>query len=361
MNCISLTNEQNTAINLIKTWFNGYKKRVPFVLAGWAGTGKSTVISKISEELNISDYNIRYVAFTGKAALVMKKKGLDATTIHSLIYEPREDEEGNTIFKKINKLDSSVKIIIVDESSMVSRELQQDLESFRIPILYVGDSGQLPPISKDVVNLMLSPDFTLETIHRQALDNPIIWLSNEIRLGKYVKAGRYGDAVLKTNKMHFETLDKADQVLCGKNNTRNIINNQMREGYGFTNVYPEYKDKLICLKNNNENGLVNGMLGTCVNFNEKKSRLSFTSDEQQVFDNLKIHKGIFTDEVIKYNKEIESFTYGYGITVHKAQGSEFENVIVFEERLGDTAFHRKWLYTAVTRASEKLIIFDGLL
>jgi len=314
---IILTDEQNYAIKLIKKWFNSYKKHIPFVLAGYAGTGKSTVVSKISEELNISDYNIRYVAYTGKAALVMKNKGLEATTIHSLIYEPREDEKGDIYFKKLYKLASSIKLIIVDEASMIGKELQKDLESFRIPILYVGDSGQLPPISKDIISLMNNANFTLQKIHRQALDNPIIWLSNEVRQGKYIKPGRYGESVLKTNNLHFETLTKSNQILCGKNATRININNQMRKGYGFNNIYPEVNDKLICLRNNNLNGLINGMLGKCVNFNEKKSKLNFMSDENELFKNLKIHKGIFTNEDIKYQKDIESFDYGYTITTHK--------------------------------------------
>lgn len=361
---ITLTPEQHQAVKLIKKWFTSHNKRIPFILAGLAGTGKTTIIKHAADELGIKEHQIRYCAFTGKAALVMKSKGMRATTIHSLIYEPRTDENKRVFFKKKSNLGIDVKLIICDESSMIGKIIQYDLESYGIPILYVGDHGQLPPVSDDTTNLMISPNFRLETIHRQALDNPIIWIANQARIGKFIKHGKYGSTVLKTpaSKIGIETLKSANQIICGKNNTRKNINNQMRDYYGYKSIFPIAGDKLICLKNNSENGLVNGMSGKCVFFDEKKMNLDFRSDEDEMYFDLTVDKHIFANtkpEVYKYNKMIDQFDFGYCITCHKSQGSQYDNVIVYEEKLGfDNELHSRWLYTAITRASERLIIIS---
>ena len=361
---ITLSPEQYHAVKLIKKWFTGSHRKIPFILAGLAGTGKTTIIKHITNDLEIKDYQIKYCAFTGKAALVMKSKGMWATTIHSLIYEPRTDDMKRVTFVRKPNLGTDVKLIICDEASMIGKTIQADLESYGIPILYVGDHGQLPPVGDDITNLMLTPNFRLETIHRQALDNPIIWIANQARLGKYIEHGKYGSTVFKTTpeKIGIDSLKVADQIICGKNISRKNINSQMREYYGFESKYPEVNDKLICLKNNSQNGLVNGMTGKCVSFEVKGNlyRLNFESDEQETFSDLMIDHHIFNGtKADKYNKMIDQFDFGYCITCHKSQGSQYDKVVVYEERLGyDKDSHNRWLYTAITRAAEKLIIIS---
>jgi len=359
---ITLTPEQHHAVNLIKKWFTSSHKKTPFILAGLAGTGKTTIIKHITNDLEIKDYQIRYCAFTGKAALVMKSKGMLATTIHSLIYEPRTDEMKKVKFVRKSNLGADVRLIICDESSMIGKVIQGDLESYSIPILYVGDHGQLPPVGDDVTNLMFNPNFRLETIHRQALDNPIIWIANQARKGKFIEYGKYGSTVFKTtaSKIGIDALKIADQIICGKNISRKNINKQMRDYYGFISEYPQVNDKLICLKNNSQNGLVNGMTGTCMSFDESKFRMDFMSDEGDNYDDLIVDYNIFKGtKSDKYNKMIDQFDFGYCITCHKSQGSQYNNVIVYEERLGfDKEMHNRWLYTSITRAAEKLIIIS---
>jgi exodeoxyribonuclease-5 len=360
---ITLTDEQFKATNLIKDWFVSSKNINPFILAGLAGTGKTTIIKHITENLDIEDHNIRFCAFTGKAAMVMRQKGMPATTIHSLIYEPRTDEiTKKVIFNLKGHLGYGIKLIICDESSMIGKVIQAHLESFKIPILYVGDHGQLPPVSEDITNLMLNPNFRLETIHRQALDNPIIWIANQARLGKYIKHGKYGSTVFKAthNQIGIETFKHTDQIICGKNITRKNINNQMRSYYQRGSTFPMIQDKLICLKNNSQNGLVNGMTGVCDSFDEKKYKMDFISDEGDVYGDLTIDYNIFKDtKQDKYLRKVDQFDFGYCITCHKSQGSQWNNVVVYEERLGDNTIHNRWLYTAITRSCEKLIIIQG--
>lgn len=359
MSDITLTDEQFGAVKVIKKWFSSKSERkIPFILAGLAGTGKTSIAKHIIDDLKLKEYQVRYCSFTGKATMVMRNKGMPATTIHKLIYEPKTGKDNKVYFVKKYTLDKNIKLIVCDESSMVGKTIQQDLESFNVPILYIGDHGQLPPVSEDITNLMLKPNYKLETIHRQALDNPIIWIANQARLGNIIKYSRYGDTVLKApkEKITINTLKNADQILCGKNVTRQNMNFQLREFYGFTSTYPEINDKLICLRNDNGTGLINGMIGKCIRFDETKNKLDFESDENDFFQDLSIDYKIFEGKTTEYNKKIQQFDYSYCVTTHKFQGSQANNVIVYEERLGDHNFHKKWLYTAITRASERLVI-----
>ena len=252
-----------------------------------------------------------------------------------------------------------VKLIICDESSMVGTAIKSDLESFGIPVLYIGDCGQLPPVSKDQLNLMAYPDYVLNTIHRQALDNPIIRLAHMVRTGQDIGFGRYGDScfVIPESRMQDEFLLSADQVICGFNNTRKWLNARIRDLMGFSGELPAPGDKLICLKNNNEMGLVNGMLGTCVNYDARGRYLDFTNDDGVAYECLDIDDQVFLGGSVYYQRGIEQFDFGYALTTHKFQGSEAPKVVVYEELFGnDEEMHRRWRYTAVTRASERLLL-----
>jgi len=359
MSDITPTDEQTKAIRLIAIWFKS-KPRTPFILGGYAGVGKSTIIPFIVDFLKLEQHQVHFCAYTGKASLVLRKKEmLNATTIHRLVYVPYTDAEGKLKFKRNPALHTDLKLIVVDEASNVDTKLKTDLESYGIPVLYIGDCFQLPPVSKDQTNLMLKPNFILTEVHRQAADNPIIQVAHMIRNNKYVKFGRHGDTFLRTKKLRDEWLLNASQIICGKNDTRHYWNRQIRRTGGVYEKYPVPGDKLICLKNNNDLGLINGMLGNCEAFNPKTWNLTFRNDDDEVWNYLNIEPDIFADTKIeiKYHKEIDQFDYGYVITCHKAQGSEFDNVLVFEETLGrDEEMHRRWLYTAITRASSRLIL-----
>ena len=149
----TLTTDQSTAALAISLWFEE-NIQPTFTLAGYAGTGKTFLINYVIHNmLKLKENEIAFTAPTGKAATVLSQRGcLGATTVHKLIYRKEEtlfeDEvNGKKIirkeisFVKINKLPSSIKLIIVDEASMLSEKIKEDLESFKIPILYLGDAG----------------------------------------------------------------------------------------------------------------------------------------------------------------------------------------------------------------------------
>ena len=320
---IVLTDMQSQAIESIVRWYKDKNAVVNFILAGMAGSGKTTLIPFIIEALNLPIYRIKFAAFTGKAAMVMRKKGLPASTIHSLIYKPKEftDKDGkrSVMFELVKHIDGEPQLIVIDEASMVSKKLKEDLESFDIPILYVGDHGQLPPVSSDQINMMEYPDFVLTEIHRQALENPIIWIAHEVRQGKRIQCGKYGNSVIKIpeSKVSDTMMLNSSQIICGMNKTRKDINHHVRMLKGFDGVFPEESDKLICLKNNHDLGLFNGMIGTCYSIDHKKELLTFENDDEELYYDLIYDTDIFRGEKAKYNKKIEQFDFGYCITAHK--------------------------------------------
>ncbi len=258
--------QQDHALQAVDTWLSSEpgSNGTPaiFRLFGYAGTGKTTLARHIAEGI---DGEVKFAAFTGKAASVMRAKGCDkASTIHSLIYRARESGEEIPSFDLWDEAPASkADLIIIDECSMVDAELGRDLMSFGVPVLVLGDPAQLPPISGGGFFTEHEPDVMLTEVHRQAQDDPIIRLSMDIRAGEYLEPGRYGETevVAKADLDPARVLE-ADQVLVGRNVTRRNYNSRMRERRGFTEALPAAGDKLVCLRNNRKKGLFNGSLWT---------------------------------------------------------------------------------------------------
>jgi ATP-dependent exoDNAse (exonuclease V) alpha subunit len=378
---ITLEKEQREAVESITQWY-ARKAEIRFKLAGLAGTGKTTIVKFVEEEIGLSENAIAYCAFTGKAAMVLSQKGTPATTMHKLIYDYSEDEiTKEPVFTRKERLDINCKLIVVDEASMVSKELQTDLESYEIPILYVGDHGQLPPVGDGFSNLMQTADIKLEKIHRQAEGNPIIHLSKMVRLGAKMPNKVYGPGVIKMSVRDVTSLmmTSVDQILCGKNDTRKKLNTRIRQilfskREGFEEGELLYDDKVICLRNNWNKGFINGMIGIVLRvhqFDKEDANvkqedwwryppdtlaMTFQSETGEVFRNVPFDKEVFKGLVPDFkNRFIEAFDFAYAITVHKSQGSQYMTPMVFEEYLGDRSFHAKWLYTAITRAAVGLV------
>ncbi len=189
--------EQSTAIRQIVEWYKSGRQE--FYLAGYAGVGKSTVAAIAIEELKAKCRvkSVRTAAYTGKAASVLRKKGVpDAQTIHSLIYLPVVDEESGDLRFIVSEESpaADADLIVLDECSMVNADIAKDLRSFGKKILVMGDPGQLPPINGEGAFTSREPDLFLREIHRQAADSPIIELATLARQGKpmpkgYDKAG----------------------------------------------------------------------------------------------------------------------------------------------------------------------------
>ena len=340
---------------------------------GFAGTGKTTMAKEIAKSIN--GY-VHYMAFTGKAALVLRKKGCTgASTIHSAIYKPNDLGDGRTEFAwNPDGPLSMARLAVVDEVSMVGPDVGKDVLRYNTKVLVLGDPFQLQPVSGEGFFTNVEPDILLTEIHRQAADNPIIRMSMDIREGRGLSLGQYGDSlVVRRNEVDREWLREqvlgADQLLCGKNATRQTFNNRVRELKKLPARDPFWApvqgDRLVCLKNNNTKGLLNGGLW---------SVHSVTSYDGQRFgmlvDNLDDDKAPRTEVEVPYQyftgtekdlgwrvkKITDEFTYGYALTVHKSQGSQWDNLLLFDESAIFREQRAQHQYTGVTRAAERITV-----
>lgn len=369
--------QQDNALQAVSQWLSRGQSPL-FRLFGYAGTGKTTLARHFAEHV---DGDVQFAAFTGKAAQVLRSKGAsNAKTIHSLIYRPRgeeevEDEEtGKTSISpmfSINRTSPVAKaaLIVIDECSMVDEALGRDLMSFGTPILVLGDPGQLPPISGGGYFTDHEPDFLLTDIHRQARDNPIIDLAMQVREGQEIMHGDYGETaqVIGKGDVTQELVLDADQVLVGTNKTRKRYNLRLRELKGFTATYPQSGDKLVCLRNDPAKGLLNGSLWQVMTSSKETVKPGINllvrpedDDMERGSAKIKVLKQAFeqVEGEIPWQtrKRYDEFDYGYALTVHKAQGSQWDNVVLFDESWAFRDMRDRWLYTAITRAAEKLTI-----
>jgi len=399
---IELTKEQQTIhddlIDWIDQYYSGHHDMDYISLGGLAGTGKTTLLSELTRTHHqLMRNRIAFVTFTGKASIVLRNKIehlINETdfigTIHSLLYVPIIDPKTKDVIGWSSKGALDYDLIIIDEASMVNNELWKDLISYEIPIIAVGDHGQLPPIGKTNFSLMSDPDFKLETIHRQAQDNPIIKLSQIARNEGYINQKIYGpgvacldwsDPIARKSLLAFKS-GQNSQILCGMNKTRVKLNQQIRSNLGFDRPEPFPNEKVICLKNNkNHFNIMNGQMGfltdvKMVSDNSYEIKVKMDGIDREVISlaprkifNM-INQGsiydLLKDPKIKADKlkckyPIDFFDFGYAISVHKSQGSEWNKILLIEEYNSyqsedDCA---RWLYTAITRAKEKLLVIQN--
>ncbi len=391
MGKIKLSVDQKKALGSIYNWtLNPSGSHI--TVGGYAGVGKTTLMAEYRRLLNKKNKKLKvaFASFTGRATRVLNNKLREGkviyrqdnvSTIHSLIYSPILNSRQNITGWKL-KTELKYDLLVIDEASMINLDIFRDLSSFGIPIVAVGDHGQLPPI-KGSFNLMENPMVRLEKIHRQAKDNPIIKLSLLARENGYIPVGRFGDNVVKIDQKEHDSQEEIESqlqsfnsnmmVLCGYNKTRVKLNQFIRQSIGFDLEKPMTGDRVICLKNNHQKNIYNGMLGTIKHIQEKNDDWYqmeiLMDDEEGLFEGL-VYKTQFGGEAtINFTKNRakqlagDLFDFGYGLTVHKAQGSQAKKVIVFEERFPkmDEVMWKKWLYTAVTRAEEELfVVGNGL-
>ncbi len=336
-----------------------------FRLFGYAGTGKTTLARHIAENV---DGEVQFAAFTGKAALVLREKGCgEARTIHSLIYRPKDlDSEEPSFVLNEESLASRASLIVIDECSMVDEELGRDLLSFGKKVLVLGDPAQLPPVKGGGFFTDQAPDVMLTEVHRQAADNPIVRLSMLVRAGERLAPGDHGAMrVLPREKIDAEQVKAADQVLVGLNKTRSAYNRRLRELLGFKDALPEVGEKLVCLRNDKAKGLLNGAIfrvARASGMRRARYRMGLTPEEAPGAKPIRVGvlPALFSgeEETISYaqRRESDEFDFGYALTVHKAQGSQWDKVVLFDESWAFRENRERWLYTGVTRAAKDLTV-----
>ena len=392
---IELTKRQEEGLRTAVERYNLGEKYT--VISGYAGSGKSTLIKFIIDALPVNpEIDVAYAAFTGKAATVLQQKGCqNAVTAHKLLYRAKPMPNGTYKFYPRAKNEMEYKVIVIDEVSMLPKPMWDLLTTHDVYILATGDPGQLPPVNPDDDNHILDkPHVFLDEIMRQAQDSEIIRLSMHIREGGSLSSfGCSGQQVQIFNKGDVVSgmYDWADQILCATNVQRTKINNFVRQQKGFDEE-PEVGDKIISLRNHwdfaSSSGtwaLTNGSIGT-IEYMDKQNiwlpRYIYDKPVPYLFTNITLEDGdVFNAIPIDYNSLkngemtlnpkqayqlnkmkgfIEApfeFAYAYAITCHKSQGSEWNKVLVFEEWFPNTTEeHKKWLYTACTRASDKLVV-----
>jgi exodeoxyribonuclease-5 len=249
---------------------------------------------------------------------------------------------------------------------MVDAELARDLLSFGKPILVLGDPFQLPPVKGGGYFTESPPDVMLTRIHRQAEDNPIIRLSEIVRSGGELREGQYGETrILRRAAIDPAQVLGADQVLVGVNRTRRAYNQRIRDLNGFKEPRPAAGDRLVCLRNDRTKGLINGGLWrveAVAGVQKDFVKMTLRSEDEGARSSVKVAvlKAFFegTEAELAYSQRRESdeFDYGYALTVHKAQGSQWDDVMLFDESFAFREHRARWLYTGLTRAAKRLTL-----
>lgn len=402
--------QQEDALSAVRDWLRNGDKQV-FHLFGYAGTGKTTLAKHLAEGVN---GRVHFAAFTGKAAYVLQTKGCEgATTIHSLIYHSRDKGKSSLVemeqqlqklmeelgakgvtdldkhprVKDLNRMikderenvkqpffvinpDSEIRgasLVIIDECSMVDARMGEDLLSFGVKVLVLGDPAQLPPVGgAGYFTENVRPDVMLEEIHRQAEESPIIRMATMVRNQQALPLGEFGDGCFvydEDHKLDPEFALSFDQILVGKNKTRFATNKRVRALKGHNDPYPCPGDRLVCLRNDHDAGLLNGAIFHAHNVSgimDHKVMMEILAEGGKFTQEVMAHEHYFLgkgDDLPWFErKEAQEFDYGYALTVHKSQGSQWNSVLLFDESYCFRKDKWRWLYTGITRAAEKLTV-----
>lgn len=379
---IELTPKQDLVVREAADWIRTAKGafQAPWkYLAGVAGSGKTTLAKKLAEE-----FRVAYCAFTGKAANVLREKGCNgATTLHRLIYRPEEKpvqaDDGSQRWSTefVAREDAPLgdyDVVVLDECSMVDAKMATDLLSYGKPVLVLGDPFQLPPVSGEGYFTSREPTWFLDEVHRQAAESGILRLATDIREGRGVcdHAGYMPEAAIvsldEATAHEDQLLRWTDIVLTGTHRMRKHFNSQYRLAKNFVSAFPEAGDQLVCLQNDHKRGLLNGAIWNAEadaqqrGFHKLEMFISADDDPTQKLL-VEAWDHDFCDleaefEKMPWNRRAARarFAYGYALTVHKSQGSEWPRVIVVDESQTFREHAARWLYTAVTRASKNLVV-----
>jgi exodeoxyribonuclease V len=362
------------AVEWFKGWQSGAHKKQIFRLGGFAGTGKTTVAQHIAN-LCGGENRVVFIAPTGKAASRLRQKGCKfAKTFHSFVYNVRgEDAEGDPIFIAKGALDEKPLLVMCDEASMVGGYDRRNLLKHGLPVLELGDPGQVPPVKDSQEFTMNTLDVLLEQIERNA--GNIVKASMFVRQGKRLPLREYDDVRVRDGKPDGDTikehLGEDGVIICSYNSTRVAMNLKARELLGFSGELPQVGEKVICTFNQHGHGFMNGEQGIVVNYadippEEREDdddedlmylRIKSLTDgrERQILFN-PVSFSPDEEQRKSAQKGIGGMDFGYVLTVHKSQGSEWPRVMIMEERLRGVP-HEQMLYTAITRAIDQFTLY----
>lgn len=425
---MKLSAQQDDALVQVSRWLKSSGDQV-FRVFGYAGTGKTTIARLLASEVQESGGLVLFSAFTGKAASVLRSKGCaDASTLHSLLYKASETDKTKLqeLHRRIKEVDAKLELedlgeeeaillsaerrkllhlfkeerkrtsgpifglndasvvhdaalVVLDEVSMVNSDLARDLLSFGKKVLVLGDPAQLPPVKGTGYFMKDRPNILLTEIHRQARENPILRYATMAREGRSIPYGSEGDGsarkIRKRDTNIHELATRGGQLLIGKNETRRKINRGVREQLGFAGTYPQAGEKLVCLRNDRELGVLNGVLCVAesdVRYDDEEEGLLIDLNydgntipmvpldpaEFDIYDNPEL-----AEEAAMKNswdkRRMLQMDFGYALTVHKSQGSEWPVVTLCDDGFGLNMrgnIRNQWLYTAITRAQHQLTI-----
>lgn len=384
------TESQSILLDKVKLWFTNWESGFKigdhpqwFSYSGAAGVGKGVAARMIVDMLGLGKRDYIACAYVGKAVLQLSKNGMNAKTIHSLIYDAKpiidEDDESHTkilkyIFVLKDRLDEDYRLIFVDEAAMVNDKMRDELLSFGVPIIFMGDMNQLPPVFGDST-ILAKPDHILTQIMRQKENDPIVQLSQMVLKDIPILEGNYGKSkVVRDLDLDRGLITDYDQILCNTNLYRSKINEYIRE---VIKKYPKSRpvigDKIVCCQNNwhltvDGYPLTNGMIGYISDISRQFVHRGYYVidfepdflDSDRQFRNLKMDaryiNASYTDQKNSGRIMNEKFEYGYAITVYKSQGSEFDRVLYFDSKFRTPELTKKSRYTAITRAKESITI-----
>ena len=362
-----------------------------FQFSGGPGTGKSFTLNALIQRAGIDRSKILPMAYTGAAAIVMRTKGLlNATTIHSGLYTPvkgfARDENGEVIMNNyIDRPVSDVEFVpkntdyydlfIIDEGSMVPWSMREEILRRGKKIIVAGDLNQLPPVNDEPAFLTNGKVHMLTEIMRQAANSAIPYIADRALRGLPIHKGLYGDVlVIEEDELTDQMILGAEDIICGKNATREKINNHIRHDlFRFESDLPLYMEKVICRRNNRNIevaniNLANGLSGRVLNapdisgMTRNTFTMSFKPDKlDAVFPNLICDYEYFTapqdkKHMLKNSKynQAEKFEFAYAKTTHLAQGSQSHHGIYIQEYLSKE-INDRLNYTGITRFETGLI------
>lgn len=415
---VTLTNEQTLAVDKICHWLD-HEDSPTFVLGGYAGTGKTTIARWLYE--HIEGREVWFIGPTGKSVAVLRSKlpeGAIVTTAHSFLYRPmeigklevedkqrevdqlteaaktipaakfelvdakrqleeltRQYEKGECLFLDRGGLRNQP-LVVADESSMYDERMEADLRANAARILFIGDCGQLPPVQGADFFTRNAPNMVLEQIHRQAADSPILRLAHAIRKGE--RFSGWNNDCRRVERVPPSLLCTADVVITGMNATRRKLNRRCREFLKRSSPYPVAGEPLMCLRNSYRGPkLINGVAGVATSdahfqVRDGERRLVANVAYQGAhYANLSIdpyHFDLYAKPTVSRGEYDEfrqeaQFDFGYAITGHKSQGSEWPHVVVWDDRMNqmDRESRKRWQYTVITRAQKKLTYVSPVL